>query len=127
MTQILGRVGPLYLVPKSRRIAAGARSPWRGLFTQSLYPGEIAQCGGRAERLAARFAAKEAVAKAFGTGIGRAMAFHEIEVTNQATGQPAIALHGAAAATAAARGSPSIHLSLSHTATYAIAFVVVAG
>jgi holo-[acyl-carrier protein] synthase len=109
------------------RIAAALDRHGDGFLRRVYTRNEIAQCGGRAERLAARFAAKEAVAKAFGTGIGRAMAFHEIEVTNQETGQPAIALHGAAAATAAARGSPSIHLSLSHTATDAIAFVVVAG
>jgi len=109
------------------RIAAAVDRHGESFLHRVYTPGEIAECGGRTERLAARFAAKEAVAKAFGTGIGRAMVFHEIEVTNQATGQPAIALHGAAAATAAARGSPSIHLSLSHTATYAIAFVVLAG
>jgi holo-[acyl-carrier protein] synthase len=93
----------------------------RRLFTDR----EVAACGTRHERLAARFAAKEAVAKAFGTGIGAAMAFPEIEVVNEPSGCPQIVLHGAAAATAAARGVTAIHLSLSHTRSHAIAQVVI--
>ena len=88
---------------------------------------EIAFCGVRNERLAARFAAKEAVAKAFGTGIGAAMAFHEIEVVSEESGRPALVLHGAAADTAAARGVTEMHLSLSHTHSHAIAQVVIVG
>lgn len=88
---------------------------------------EIAFCGVRHERLAARFAAKEAVAKAFGTGIGAAMAFHEIEVVSEETGRPGIVLHGTAADTAAARRVTDIHLSLSHTHSHAIAQVVIVG
>ena len=93
----------------------------RRVYTQN----EITYCGGRPERLAARFAAKEAVAKAFGTGIGEAMAFREIEVIHHPSGQPAIVLHGTAAATANVRKVTSLHLSLSHTATHAIASVVI--
>jgi holo-[acyl-carrier protein] synthase len=88
---------------------------------------EIAACGTRYERLAARFAAKEAVAKAFGTGIGAAMGFKDIEVVNEDSGRPRVALHGAAAATAVDRGVTEIHLSLSHTASQAIAQVVIVG
>ena len=51
------------------------------------------------------FAAKEAVAKAWGTGIGEAAAFREIEVVHDSRGAPAIRLHGAAARTAAAQAS----------------------
>ncbi len=93
------------------------------LFTQR----EIDACGARHERLAARFAAKEAVAKAFGTGIGEAMGFREIEVENDDAGRPRIVLHGTAAATAAARGVAGIHVSLSHTAAHAVAQVVITG
>jgi len=95
----------------------------RRVFT----PGEIATCAGRAERLAARFAAKEAVAKAFGTGIGAAMTFQEIEVVNEPGGRPRIVLHGTAATTAAARGVVEIQISLSHTASHAIAQVLIVG
>lgn len=76
---------------------------------------------------AARFAAKEAVAKAFGCGIGAEMEFHEIEVTRSESGAPAIALHGKAQASAERRGSPRIFLTLSHTDTHSIAQALVAG
>ena len=81
----------------------------------------------RAATFAKRFAAKEAVAKAFGTGLGAAMTFQEIEVINEASGRPRVVLHGTAAATAADRGMLEIHLSLSHTASHAMACAVVIG
>jgi holo-[acyl-carrier protein] synthase len=88
---------------------------------------ERAYCEGRANATAsyaARWAAKEAVAKAFGTGIGDAAAMHEIEVVPTASGAPTIVLHGAAAATAAAMGVRSVEVSLTHTDAYAAAFVI---
>lgn len=97
-------------------------------FLQRIFtPQEIAACGVRHERLAARFAAKEAVAKAFGTGIGAAMGFQDIEVVNEPSGRPTVVLHGTAAATSTARGVAEIHLSLSHTTSHAIAHVVITG
>jgi holo-[acyl-carrier protein] synthase len=74
--------------------------------------------------LAARFAAKEAVAKAFGTGIGKHAALIEIEVCNTASGAPEIVLHGAAAAYAAERGISRVLVSLTHTDHYAAANAV---
>ncbi|MES2996779.1 MAG: holo-ACP synthase [Verrucomicrobiota bacterium] len=74
---------------------------------------------------AVRFAAKEAVAKAFGTGIGAAMAFLEIEVTCGEAGVPVIVLHGAAKEHAASVGAAEIHLSLTHTDAYAAANALV--
>jgi holo-[acyl-carrier protein] synthase len=77
-----------------------------------------------AQRYAVRFAAKEAVLKALGAGLG-ACGFHDIEVVrDDDSGAPSLALHGAAAALAAARGATALHLSLTHTATRATAFVV---
>ena len=73
---------------------------------------------------AARFAAKEAVAKALGTGIGASAAWRDIEVTRESGAAPEIRLHGAAAATAQALGVRSIRVSLSHTADQAIAMVM---
>lgn len=90
-------------------------------------PGERAYCDRMADpspHYAARFAAKEAVAKAFGTGIGEAAAFRDIEVVRQPGNAPEIQLHGAAAATAARLGISTIRLSLSHTAGHAVAMVV---
>ena len=78
--------------------------------------------------LAKRFAAKEAVAKALGTGIGARAAFTEISITNDATGKPVAILTGAAAETlsALAGGKPAtVHLSLSDEGDTALAFVVI--
>lgn len=84
---------------------------------------ELADCAGRAESLAARWAAKEAVAKALGTGIG-AVAFQEIEVARGAAGQPELRLHGGAASLAAQQGLTRWALSLAHDGGLALAFVV---
>lgn len=75
---------------------------------------------------AARFAAKEAVSKALGTGIGESAAFREIEVTRNHAGAPGILLHGTAAATAAAQGVVSVQVSLTHTGQTAAAMVIMA-
>ena len=76
---------------------------------------------------AARFAAKEAVAKAFGTGIGASVSWLDIEVRRTEAGAPFIVLHGTAAKTAHERGVTQILLSLSHSEHYAVANVVLAG
>ena len=91
-------------------------------------PGEQALCAGRTESLAARFAAKEAVAKALGTGIWREeVAWTDIEILRAANGEPLLLLHNAAARHAVARGIREWSLSLSHDRTHAIAFVVGVG
>lgn len=84
---------------------------------------ELAYCNGQINSLAARWAAKEATAKALGTGIG-AMRFREIEVISLSNRRPTIQLHGAAASLAAQLGLSEFAVSLSHTRDYAIAFVV---
>ncbi len=89
-------------------------------------PGEQAYCQGRPEALAARWAAKEAVAKALGTGVGD-VRWQEIEVVCDARGKPHIRLHGAAYALAEQMGIREIAVSLSHTREHAIAFVVAVG
>ncbi len=80
------------------------------------------------QSLAARFAAKEAVMKALGTGIG-AFALTDVEVRRTTGGgatrnAPFLVLHGTAAELAGARGAGRLHLSLTHTDGVAIAFVV---
>ena len=74
--------------------------------------------------LAARFAAKEAVMKALGVGIG-AVDWHDMEVGAAASGAPQLRLRGRAAALAAAVGATAWHVSLTHTASMAMATVVV--
>jgi holo-[acyl-carrier protein] synthase len=85
--------------------------------------GERSYCRCRPAELAARFAAKEAVAKSLGTGIG-AVEWREIEVVRGASGAPSLALHGRARALAERLGLGRPLLSLAHTHEHAIAFVV---
>ncbi len=84
---------------------------------------ERAYCQGRISSLAARWAAKEAVGKALGTGIGD-VSWQEIEVVNDANSRPILRLHGAATDLAARLGITEFAISISHTKDYAIAFVV---
>jgi holo-[acyl-carrier protein] synthase len=81
------------------------------------------QCAGRAASLAGRFAVKEAVAKALGTGIGD-IAWKEVEIVNDERGRPLLMLHGAAARLAAERGLGHWAISLSHAATHAVGLAV---
>jgi len=76
---------------------------------------------------AARFAAKEAVSKAFGTGIGAAMGWTEIEIYHNEAGAPFVRLHGSAEALARQRGVRQIHVSLTHTDSHAAASALLAG
>jgi holo-[acyl-carrier protein] synthase len=94
------------------------------VFTQR----EVAASHGFSHELAARFAAKEAVAKALGVGM-RVMSpvgvkFHEIETLRDLRGKPVVALSGRAAARAQELGLTEWAISLSHEREYAIAFVV---
>lgn len=74
--------------------------------------------------LAKRFAAKEALSKAMGTGIAKGIGFQQIETFNEDSGQPKIVLQGKAKEIQEQRGITSIHLSLSDEQQYAAAFVV---
>jgi holo-[acyl-carrier protein] synthase len=77
--------------------------------------------------LAARFAAKEAISKAFGTGIGHEMGWRDLEIVREPGGAPRVVLHGRAEAYAKKRGVQAVHVSLSHTAEYGAANVVLVG
>ncbi len=84
---------------------------------------EQAEFGDNTASLAARFAAKEAVSKALGTGIGQ-VGWLEIEILRGACREPVLHLHGSAERLAHDLGLTEWSVSLSHTATYAIAMVV---
>ena len=77
--------------------------------------------------LAARFAAKEAISKAFGTGIGHEMGWRDLEIVREPGGAPKVVLHGRAEAFAKARGVQAVHVSLSHTVEYGAASAVIVG
>ena len=85
--------------------------------------GERADCKDEAHRLAARFAGKEAVAKALGTGIGT-VGWRDIEIRGGEAGRPNLLLHGAAAAASEALGLTEWDISLTHTQTDASAVAV---
>ncbi len=86
-------------------------------------PLEVAFCRGRVSELAARFAAKEAVMKALGTG-ARGVAWREIEILPNHRGKPLVYLHGRAAARAERIALAALDVSMSHSREYAVAFVV---
>ena len=93
-------------------------------FLERVYTeDEIAYCRGRAPQLAARFAAKEAVMKARGTGT-RGIGWREVEVRRKRSGEPEIALHGRAVERARQLGIDRLAVSLSHSKHYAVASVI---
>ncbi len=99
-------------------------------FLQKVYTEkEIGHCQRKKnpwQSFAARFAAKEAVGKAMGTGIGK-LGLTNIEIINKTSGQPQVVLHGTAAVLAQTKGVKTIHISLSHSETYAIATAIIEG
>lgn len=86
-------------------------------------PLEIAYCRGRVSELAVRFAAKEAMMKTLGTGV-RGIAWREIEILSDRRGKPLIYLHGKAKIRAEAIGLGQPEVSMTHSDTMALAFVV---
>jgi holo-[acyl-carrier protein] synthase len=93
----------------------------RRIYTDS----EVAFCRGRLPELAARFAAKEAVAKALGTGM-RGVAWREIEILPDQRGKPHVHLHGRASQRAQDIKLDHFAISLSHSREHAVAVVVAA-
>ena len=93
-------------------------------------PREIAYCNSKKSRyqsLASRFAAKEAVFKALGTGWRFGLRWQDVEVVNDLLGKPNIILSGEAQQRAELMGAKKVMVSLSHTKKYAVAYVVLIG
>ena len=93
-----------------------------------LTPDELAAAphegNARLAYIAGRWAAKEAVAKALGTGFCEKCAWLELRISNLPSGAPMVELAGTAAATAAEQGIRTIHLSISHEKHYAVAVAI---
>ena len=93
--------------------------------------GEIAYCDAnpkrKAEHLAARFAAKEAIYKALGTGRAEGITWTEAEVMRDTNGRPSVKLTGKAAKVARELGITRWHLSLTHIESHAMASVIAEG
>ncbi len=94
-----------------------------GFATRVFTPQEEADCANAPQRLAARFAAKEAAMKALGVGLG-AFGFHDVSVARAVSGAPSLVVSGRAATLAAEQGVTRWLVSLTHTDTQAQAFVV---
>jgi holo-[acyl-carrier protein] synthase len=110
-------------VERLKRAVGEDESRQRAVFTER----ELAYCRGRRrpfEHLAARFAAKEAVLKAFGTGMTRRMRWTEIEVLNERSGRPRVVLDGSVAEFARRHGLRDLDVSLTHTEGLAMAQAV---
>jgi holo-[acyl-carrier protein] synthase len=89
-------------------------------------PAELEQCGKRTESLAGRFAAKEAVAKALGTGIGD-ITWKDIEILGDEQNAPILTLHGVANQMAQDLGLTTWSVSISHSQSHSMAMVVMIG
>ncbi|NSW52879.1 MAG: holo-ACP synthase [Anaerolineae bacterium] len=100
------------------------REDLRARFIERVFTeAEITLCHGRDERLAGRFAVKEAVAKALGCGIG-AVSWQEIEILRGEQGEPLLILHGKAQVLAEELGLVEWSVSISHTHLHAVGLAV---
>ena len=107
-------------VERLRRLVEDDEHRQSALFT----PEELEYCRGKRrcyEHMAGRFAAKEAVLKAFGTGISQRMRWTDVEVVNERSGRPTIRLGGAVASFAENHGLRDLDVSISHTEGLALA------
>jgi len=109
------------------RIAAAVKRFGNRFLKRVFTAEEIRYCLGKPntpERLAARFAAKEAGMKAIGTGLHYGVTWQDVEVLRLPGQRPVLQFHGKAAEFAARLGCKRTHLSLSHTREQAIAYVI---
>ena len=105
---------------------ARAVARWNGRFLAHVYTdAEVWLCRDRIPELAVRFAGKEAISKALGTGM-LGVSWREMEILSDPLGKPLVVLHGRAARRAADLGLHEFAISLSHSRENAVAFVVAA-
>lgn len=114
-------------VVETRRIEGSIQKFGERFLNRVFLPGEVEYCQSMkfpARHFAARFSAKEAVSKAFGTGIGKSMGWRDLEVRRKASGEPFAVLHGDAEKMAKRLGVVEVMISLSHADEYAAANAV---
>lgn len=112
------------------RIRAAVERFGNRFMSRVFTPAEVQYCTSKSnasERLAARFAAKEAGMKAIGTGLRHGVSWRDLEVVRDPSGKPSLHLTGKVAEFAARLGCKQVHLSLSHSADHAVAFVILEG
>jgi holo-[acyl-carrier protein] synthase len=109
------------------RIEAAFKRFGERFVQRILCPAELAYCFSHKSPgpfLAARFAGKEAISKAFGTGIGAQLAWQDMEICRKESGEPYVTLHGKGQTLLAERGGRIVHISLSHTEKHATAVAI---
>ena len=109
------------------RIASSFEQHGEKFANRILLPDEIAYCLQHrkpAPFLAVRFAAKEAISKAFGTGIGVELGWLDMQIGRKESGEPFVILHGKGKILFESRGAKKLHISLSHTENYAVATAI---
>jgi holo-[acyl-carrier protein] synthase len=112
------------------RVTSSLERFGESFLNRILRPEEIAYCRTHkhiAQPVAARFAAKEAISKAFGTGIGAELAWHDMEICRQESGAPFVILHGGGKTLFTAHGAKQLLITLSHTQNYATAVAILEG
>jgi holo-[acyl-carrier protein] synthase len=112
------------------RIASSYEKFGEKFVNRILLPDEIAYCLSHknpAPFLAARFAAKEAISKAFGTGIGAQLGWQDMEIRKKESGEPFVILHGKGKKLFEARKAKQLLVSISHTENYAAVTAVLEG
>ena len=109
------------------RIASSYEKFGERFVNRVLHADEIAYCLSHknpAPFLAVRFAAKEAISKAFGTGIGASLGWQDMEIRRKKSGEPFVVLHGNGKKLFKSRRAKNLLISLSHTVNYAAATAV---
>lgn len=117
-------------VVEVERIASAIQRHGEPFLAKIFTPAERTYCESRkipAMHYAARFAAKEAVSKALGTGIGKNAGLHDLEIVHDPLGAPRIQLGGAAETFARENGITEIQISLTHAREYAAANAIALG
>jgi holo-[acyl-carrier protein] synthase len=112
------------------RIAASLEKFGHRFGKRILLPDETAYCLANrhpAPFVAARFAAKEAISKAFGTGIGVQLGWQDMEIAHRESGEPYVILHGKGKSLFESRRAKNLFVSISHTDAYAAVVAVLEG
>jgi holo-[acyl-carrier protein] synthase len=112
------------------RIRRITEKPTNRFILRVFTPSERQYCRAHrdsAPHFAVRFAAKEALFKALGTGWAKGITWQDTEVLREGQGAPTIVLHGEALRLSESKGTKTIHLSLSHSDQWAIATVILEG
>ena len=126
----VGIIGTGVDIVETARIRGSLAKFGDRFLNRCFLPDEVAYCRQMKFpelHFAARFAAKEALSKAFGTGIGKQLGWKDLEIRKRDSGEPYAVLHGKGAALARARGVAEIFVSLSNCKDYSAAQAVIVG